>query len=119
MDVPVRTRSFADVSRRMFLFAEYLHSLQLPRAAEAYEDFARQLENGVTTDRLNDICNDVLSSLRAGPMTISDRYITKPDGSPDTTEADNYYALIDELRKFARSNLHRKKNARFFPGFRR
>ncbi|MGL3807890.1 hypothetical protein ACSYDW_17565 [Paeniglutamicibacter sp. R2-26] len=119
MNGSARTISFADISRKMLLFARYLYSVHLPQAAEAFEDFARQLERGVTDDRLNDICNDVLSSLRAGPMTIGDRYITKPDGSPDSAETDNYYALIDELRKFARSNLHRKKTARFFHGFRR
>lgn len=67
MDGPIKTRSFADASRKMLLFAQYLYSVRLPQAAEAYKDFARQLENGVTADRLNDICNDVLSSLRAGP----------------------------------------------------
>ena len=103
----------------MLLFAQYLYSVRLPQAAEAYKDFARQLENGVTADRLNDICNDVLSSLRAGPMTISDRYITKADGSPDTTETDNYYVLIEwNFASLPARIFTEKKIARFFPGFR-
>lgn len=110
-------KSFSEISRKLLSFAQYLYQLGLPDAAAAYEDFARELDGGVTRERLREICADVLTSLRAGPMSISDRYVTDLDGSPDESANTRYFALIDDLRKFARANLRREGIARFLPGF--
>ncbi|GAA1496872.1 hypothetical protein [Paeniglutamicibacter kerguelensis] len=106
-----------DISTKMLSFANHLYQIGLPEAAAAYEDFARELDEGVTRDRLGEISAEVSMSLRAGPMSISDRYVTNLDGSPDESANESYFGLIQDLRKFARSNLRGKGISRFFGGF--
>ncbi|MFF5792945.1 hypothetical protein ACFY5D_12930 [Paeniglutamicibacter sp. NPDC012692] len=106
-----------DISSKMLSFANQLYQVGLPEAAAAYEDFARELDDGATLDRLREISAEVLVSLRAGPMSISDRYLTNLDGSPDEPANERYFSLIHDLRKFARSNLRGKGISRFFRGF--
>ncbi|MBV1780860.1 hypothetical protein KRR55_17235 [Paeniglutamicibacter sp. ABSL32-1] len=107
-----------DTAGIMHEFAGYLEKERLPEAARAYDEFARELEAGVSRDRLAEICREVLESLRAGPMTISDRPVTNADGSVNAEATNRFNALIEDLRKFARGHVRGTRRFRWWGGSR-
>jgi hypothetical protein len=83
-----------------------------------YEEAAGRLENGVTPDQLHEICKAVLNSFGAHPDGLLVVYIQRSDGSPDEAETEKYYALLKELRVFARRILREARLSWIFNGFR-
>lgn len=61
---------FMDIAGIMREFAGYLEKERLPEEARAYDEFGRELEVGVSRDRLAEISREVLESLRAGPSRM-------------------------------------------------
>lgn len=111
-------KSFKDTARQMHSFMNYVEGMHQPQIARMYEEAAGRLENGVTPDQLHEICKTVLNSFGAHPDGLLGVYVQKPDGSPDDAETERYYALLTELRAFARRNLRQARLSWIFKGFR-
>jgi hypothetical protein len=107
-----------DIAGIMREFAGYLEKVRLREAARAYDKFASELQTGVSRERLGEICREVQESLRAGPMTISDRPVTNPDGSVNREATKRFSEIIDELRKFARRHAGGTRRFRWWGGSR-
>lgn len=107
----VTRQLFPGVAEKMSELAGYLAHERLTEAAAIYEGYARELAAGVSSERLSEVADSVLKSLRAGPMTLADRPITNSDGSVNAEDTARFTSLVEELRTFARR--HRRRQSFF------
>jgi len=98
--------------------AQYIESMRQPTIARKYEKAAQELERGVTQQRLYQICKMVLGTITGHHDGLLVIYVQKPDGSPDAAETEKYFALLKEVRSFARRTVRVSRIAWVARGFR-
>ena len=113
MGSQVKRKPYPTISEELRVFSGYLDELSIERAASFYRGFSDEFAEGMTSDRLRDVCRVLLRSLRGGAGSLSDLYLTGPDGKPDDEATTSYHTIMNRIYNFAFRHISPTDRIRF------